>query len=57
MMTVRTLIAMLQKVEAKDATVYLGNSSDMDRECYIAIEERDLTDDEICIVLKCESDK
>jgi len=56
-MTVRTLIAMLEKVEEKDTTVYLGNSSDMNRECCIAIEERYLTDDEICIVLKCKADK
>jgi hypothetical protein len=53
-MTVRELIGMLQKVEDKDALVYLRDSSTMKNECGLALLEQDLDDDVVCVVLKDE---
>lgn len=56
-MTVRELIGMLQKVvdhEDGDALVYLRDSSTMKNECGLALLERDLNDDMMCVVLKDE---
>jgi hypothetical protein len=53
-MTVRELIGMLQKVEDKDAPVYLRDSSTMNNECGLVLLEQDLNDDMIYVVLKDE---
>lgn len=50
-MTVKELIGMLEKVEDKEAVVYLDNSTTLDNECDVAILERDLSDDEYVVVL------
>ena len=50
-MTVKELIGMLEKVEDKEAVVYLDNSITMNNECGVAILKRDLNDDECVVVL------
>lgn len=50
-MTVKELIRMLEKVEDKESTVYLDDSTMMGNECGVAILERDLNDDEYVVVL------
>ncbi len=51
-MTVTTLISLLQKVEHKEADVYLEDSELSGNILTSAVIEHDLFDDEIVVVLK-----
>ena len=51
-MTVGMLIRQLEKVEHKEADVYLDNSPRIDYTCKKVIIEHDLATDEIIVVLK-----
>lgn len=51
-MTVNDLIERLEKVEHKEAVVYLNDSDSNNNVCDRAIIEHDLLDDEIVVVLK-----
>lgn len=51
-MTVRGLIDLLQKVEHKEADVYLGDSELITHMLASAVIEHDLSDDEIVVILK-----
>lgn len=51
-MSVRHLIELLQKVEDKEADVYLQDSKVMDHMLTYAVIEHDLFDDETFVVLK-----
>lgn len=51
-MTVTTLISLLQKVEHKEADVYLEDSEVIAHQLTSAIIEHDLFDDQIVVILK-----
>ena len=51
-MTVTTLISLLQKVEHKEAEVYLEDSKLCSHMLTYAVIEHDLSDDETVLVLK-----